>query len=79
MGTGITNFVSMDIMANLLLAAGASPAMVRLTSHYNRFPAYPLSTWTPHSHHAQCLYHQSPKVEVPGCFSPELSFACSPA
>jgi len=27
---GITNFVSMDIMANLLLAAGASPAMVRL-------------------------------------------------
>jgi hypothetical protein len=25
----ITNFVSMDIMANALLAAGASPAMVR--------------------------------------------------
>lgn len=25
----ITNFVSMDIMANVLLAAGASPAMVR--------------------------------------------------
>ena len=25
----ITNFVSMDIMANSLLAAGASPAMVR--------------------------------------------------
>ena len=24
----ITNFVSMDIMANVLLAAGASPAMV---------------------------------------------------
>lgn len=27
--TGITNYVSMDIMANTLLAAGASPAMVR--------------------------------------------------
>jgi hydroxyethylthiazole kinase-like sugar kinase family protein len=26
----ITNFVSMDIMANTLLAAGASPAMVRI-------------------------------------------------
>ncbi len=25
----ITNFVSMDIMANVLLAAGCSPAMVR--------------------------------------------------
>lgn len=49
MGTGITNFVSMDIMANLLLAAGASPAMVRLTSHCNKFPAYQPSIWTPHS------------------------------
>ena len=29
---GITNFVSMDLMANLLLAAGASPAMVRLVA-----------------------------------------------
>ena len=25
----ITNYVSMDLMANVLLAAGASPAMVR--------------------------------------------------
>lgn len=28
----ITNFVSMDIMANALLAVGASPAMVRAAS-----------------------------------------------
>ena len=26
----VTNYVSMDLMANVLLAAGASPAMVRL-------------------------------------------------
>lgn len=29
----ITNYVSMDLMANTLLAAGASPAMVRMHEH----------------------------------------------
>lgn len=29
----ITNYVSMDLMANTLLAAGASPAMVSIQCH----------------------------------------------
>jgi hydroxyethylthiazole kinase len=34
----ITNFVSMDIMANVLLAVGASPAMVRDQRKPSEFP-----------------------------------------
>ena len=34
----ITNFVSMDIMANALLAIGASPAMVRHTEAFQNQP-----------------------------------------
>ena len=37
----ITNYVSMDLMANTLLAAGASPAMVHTTSIKNIFLLYP--------------------------------------
>ncbi len=35
----ITNFVSMDIMANTLLAAGASPAMVHAVEEITEFTA----------------------------------------
>jgi hydroxyethylthiazole kinase len=35
----ITNFVSMDIMANTLLAAGASPAMVHAVEEISEFTA----------------------------------------
>lgn len=37
----ITNYVSMDIMANTLLAVGASPAMVRLHAVVMHTPASP--------------------------------------
>ena len=60
----ITNFVSMDIMANVLLAVGASPAMVHsadevsagaalgLAHHYQLFTILPwLFVSANHIHH----------------------------